>query len=417
MEWIQSLLGLAGFPLLAWVVSERRTTVPWRVLTAGLALQFALAVLLLKLPAARPIFAWLGDGVMALQEATRAGTSFVFGYVGGGPLPFDEPYGGAAFILAFQALPLILVVSGLTAVLYYWRVLPVIVRAFSIVLERLMGISGAAGIAAAANVFIGMIEAPLLIRPYLARLDRSELFLVMACGMATIAGTVLVIYATILQGVIPEPAGHLLTASLMNAPAAIVIAKLMIPTLPEGERGRALFEIPRSEAESSMDALTRGTIEGAGLLINVIAMLVVLVAAVYLLNSIVGLLPEVGGSPISLERILGWIMAPLVWLIGIPWNEAQAAGALMGTKTVLNELLAYLRLAELPEGSLSERSKLMMSYALCGFANFGSLGIMIGGLASMVPGRRAEIAQLGLKSILAGTLATLLTGAMVGVVY
>ena len=278
-----------------------------------------------------------------------------------------------------------------------------------------MGIGGASGIAAAANVFIGMIEAPLLIRPYLARLDRSDLFLVMSCGMATIAGTVLVLYAFILQNTIPDAAGHLLTASLMNAPAAIVMAKVMIP----GPRvvDPEVAEIPRSGDESAMDAIARGTIEGAGLLINVIAMLVVLVALVHLANAAIGLVPDVAGAPLSLQRVLGWIMAPLVWLAGIPWSEAVTAGGLMGIKTVLNELLAYVELAALPPEALSERSRLIMSYAICGFANLGSLGILIGGLATIVPERRAEIAGLGMRSILAGTLATLSTGAVVGIVY
>jgi len=413
MTLLQGLLGLVVFVGLAWLASEDRRRFPWRPAAAGVALQAVLAVLLLKLPPSRIVFEAVNQGVLALQSATKAGTGFVFGYLGGGPLPFEPPFPGAGFILAFQALPLILVVSALTAVLYHWRLLPGLVRAFSIVLERALGVGGAGGIAAAANVFVGMIEAPLLIRPYIARLDRSELFLVMACGMATIAGTVLVVYASILGQVIADPAGHLLTASLMNAPAAIVIARIMVP----GEDGgTAALEIPRSESKSTLDAVARGTIDGVGLLINVIAMLVVLLALVHLINLAVGLLPTVGGTPLSLERVLGWVMAPLAWLTGIGWSEAAEAGSLLGVKVVLNEFLAYLRLAELPAGTLSDRSRLIMTYALCGFANFGSLGIMLGGLGAMAPERRAEIAGLGLKSILAGTLATLMTAAMVGLI-
>ncbi len=412
---LQSAFGLAAFIFIAWLASEDRRSPPWRVILAGVLLQVALAVLLIKLPAARLLFEWLGAGVVALQDATRAGTGFVFGYLGGGDLPFTEISPGRSFVLAFQALPLVLIVSALTALFYYWRVLPGLVRVFSRVLERTMGINGASGIAAAANVFIGMIEAPLLIRPYLAKLDRSDLFLVMSCGMATIAGTVLVLYAYILRDVIADPAGHLLTASLMNAPAAIVMAKVMIPG--PGAGVAETLDIPRSGDESAMDAIARGTIEGAGLLINVIAMLIVLVALVHLSNAAIGLLPEVMGAPLSLQRMLGWLMAPFVWLTGIPWAEAVTAGGLMGIKTVLNELLAYVELAGLPADALSGRSRLIMSYALCGFANLGSLGIMIGGLATIVPERRAEIAGLGMKSLLAGTLATLSTGAVVGVVY
>lgn len=412
---LQSAFGLAAFIFIAWLASEDRRSPPWRVILAGVLLQVALAVLLIKLPAARLLFEWLGAGVVALQDATRAGTGFVFGYLGGGDLPFTEISPGRSFVLAFQALPLVLIVGALTALFYYWRVLPGLVRVFSRVLERTMGINRASGIAAAANVFIGMIEAPLLIRPYLAKLDRSDLFLVMSCGMATIAGTVLVLYAYILRDVIADPAGHLLTASLMNAPAAIVMAKVMIPG--PGAGVAETLDIPRSGDESAMDAIARGTIEGAGLLINVIAMLIVLVALVHLSNAAIGLLPEVMGGPLSLQRMLGWLMAPFVWLTGIPWAEAATAGGLMGIKTILNELLAYVELAGLPADALSDRSRLIMSYALCGFANLGSLGIMIGGLATIVPERRAEIAGLGMKSLLAGTLATLSTGVVVGIVY
>ena len=412
---LQSFLGLSVFIAIAWTVSEDRHRMPWRTVIAGLLLQAALALLLIKLPASQIVFQWLGDGVAALQEATKAGTAFVFGYLGGGDLPFDAAVPGSSFILAFQALPLVLVISAMTALLYYWRILPGLVRVFSRLLERMMGIGGAGGIVAAANVFIGMIEAPLLVRPYLARLDRSDLFLVMSCGMATIAGTVLVLYAVILQGVIPDPAGHLLTASLMNAPAAIVMAKVMIPGIVSVDA--EVLDIPRSSDASAMDAIARGAIEGAGLLINVIAMLIILVALVHLANAVIGLLPFVDGEVLSLQRILGWIMALLVWLAGVPWQDAVAAGGLMGIKTVLNELLAYVELAKMGAGDLAARTRLIMSYALCGFANLGSLGIMIGGLATIVPERRAEIAGLGMRAILAGTLATLSTAAVVGIVY
>ena len=414
-EILQSLFGLIVFVAIAWSISEDRHAVVWRTVVTGIALQIVLAVLLLKLPVSRVVFQWLGAGVGVLQEATQAGTSFVFGYLGGGTLPFKVEAPASAFILAFQALPLILVVSALTALFYYWRILPGLVRAFSRVLEHTMKIGGASGIAAAANVFIGMIEAPLLIRPYLTRLDRSDLFLVMSCGMATIAGTVLVLYATILDGIIPDAAGHLLTASLMNAPAAIVMAKLMVPG--QAVIDRVQLDIPRSGDESAMDAVARGAIEGASLLINVVAMLTVLVALIHLANVLVGLLPDIDGQPLSLQRLLGWVMAPFMWLAGVPWSEAVEAGKLMGIKTVLNEFLAYIELAKLSPGALSERSTLIVGYALCGFANLGSLGIMIGGLASIVPERRSEIASLGMRSILAGTLTTLSTGAVVGIIY
>ncbi len=349
--------------------------------------------------------------VASLQEATRAGTGFVFGYLGGGALPFDEKAPGASFVLAFQALPLILVMSALSAVLFHWKVLPVVVRGFAWALQRALGVGGAVGVGAAANVFVGMVEAPLLIRPYLKGLSRGELFAVMTCGMATIAGTVMVLYASILGPVVPGALGHILTASLINAPAAIMVARIMVPDMGGGGTG---FEMPRSDYRGTMDAVTRGTLDGVGLLINVIAMMVVLVALVSLVNQVLGLFPEVAGAALTLQRFLGWIMAPVTWLMGIPWAEARTAGALMGTKTVLNELIAYVELAGLPEGALGQRSRLIMTYAMCGFANLGSLGIMIGGLGTMAPERRGDVVALGFKSILAGTLATCLTGTLVG---
>ncbi|MEW8046402.1 MAG: nucleoside transporter C-terminal domain-containing protein, partial [Candidatus Thiodiazotropha sp.] len=273
---------------------------------------------------------------------------------------------------------------------------------------------GALGLGAAANVFVGMVESPLLIRPYLSKLTRSELFSLMTLGMATIAGTVLVLYASLLEGVIDNPVRHLLTASLISAPAAVMISRLMVPETRPGTAGELLDMQPVS---SGMEAVTNGTIEGLKLLANIVALLIVLVALVSLLNQMLDLLPDVAGESLSLQRLLGWLMAPLAWLMGIPWSEAITAGSLLGTKTVLNELLAYIELIRLPGDALDERSRLILTYALCGFANFGSLGIMIGGLGSMVPERRSEIVALGMKSIVAGTLATLLTGTVVGLIW
>jgi CNT family concentrative nucleoside transporter len=275
-----------------------------------------------------------------------------------------------------------------------------------------MGIGGALGLGTAANIFVGMIEAPLFIRPYLMKMTRSELFAIMTCGMATIAGTVMVLYASILGDTVPNALGHILIASFISAPAAITVAGIMVPETGEPTSGRI---VPPQKAASSMDAVTRGTLDGLTLLLNIVAMLVVLVALVHMVNQILGMLPAMGGSDVTLQRILGTIMAPVVWLMGVPWSEARTAGSLMGTKTVLNEFLAYLQLVQLPEGTLADRSRLIMTYAMCGFANFGSLGIMIGGLGSMAPERRGEIVALGLRSIVAGTIATCMTGAVVGI--
>ena len=409
---LQSAFGILVFVLVVWLFSEDRARVPWRTLLAGIALQFVLAGMLLWLPPFKLVFMGLNDLLLSLEQATRDGTSFVFGYLGGSELPYEEAGQGSSFILAFRALPLILLISALSALLFYWGVLPFIVRALSRLLQRAMGIGGALALGTATNIFVGMVEAPLLVRPYLGEMTRSELFALMVTGMATIAGTVMVLYASILSTVIPDAMGHILVASLISAPAAIVIAQVLVP--PE-QRATAGELVPPQRATGNMDALTKGTLQGVELLINITAMLIVMVALVSLVNMMLGLLPGVGDTPLTLQRLLGWLLAPVAWLMGLPWEQALNGGSLLGTKVILNELFAYVDLAALPDGQLDARSRLIMTYALCGFANFGSLGIMIGGLATMVPERRAEIIQLGMKSIAAGTLATCMTGAVLGV--
>ena len=408
---LQSAFGFLAFILIAWLLSENRRGFPWRVVVAGVLLQIALAVLLLKVPVFKAVFFELNDALLGLEKATQEGTRFVFGYLGGGEQPFEERPGTSSFVLAFRALPLMLVLSALTSLFFYWRILPAIVRAISAMLERTMGVGGAVGLSAGANVFVGMVEAPLFVRPYLKDMSRGELFIVMACGMAGIAGTVMVIYASVLSPIIPEAMGHILSASVISVPAALVMGAVMVPPAEAATSGKLA---PASPATSSMDAITRGTLDGLALLLGIVAMLIVLIALVALVNLALGLLPEWSGAPVTLQRMLGWGMAPLVWLAGIPWAEATTAGALMGTKTVLNEFIAYFEMARLPEASLAPRSRVIMIYCLCGFANFGSLGIMIGGMATMVPERRAEIVDLGTRSIVAGTLATLMVGAVVG---
>jgi CNT family concentrative nucleoside transporter len=408
---LQSAFGFLALFGIAWLLSESRRTVPWRIVIAGALLQIILAALLLKAPPLRDLFLALNDALIALERATQEGTRFVFGFLGGGPQPFEERPGTSSFVLAFRALPLLLVVSALSALLFYWRILPAIVRAIAAVLEKTMGVGGAVGLSAAANIFVGMVEAPLVVKPYLRLMSRGELFIVMTCGMASIAGTVMVIYAAMLGPVVPDAMGHILAACIISAPAAILVAAVMVPPLGEPTSGRV--ELPQ-QATSSMDAVTRGTFDGLNLLLGIMAMLIVLIALVALANLVLGLAPAWGGEPLTLQRMLGWVMAPLVWLAGVPWQEAGTAGALMGTKTVLNEFIAYIELAKLPADALSPRTRLIMTYALCGFANFGSLGIMIGGMATMVPERREEIVTLGLRSIVAGTLATLMVGSVVG---
>ncbi len=413
MLQLQSAFGIVALLAIALAFGENRRAVSWKQAGIGLVATLLTAIILIKLPYVAGVFGAINDAVGAIAGASRAGSSFVFGYVGGGPLPFDPKAPGADFILAFQALPIVLVMSVLTTLLFYWRVLPPIVRGMAWLLERTLGVGGAVGLSTAANIFLGMVEAPLFVRPYLTQMTRSELFLVMTGGMAGIAGTVLVLYATLLAPLIPDAAAHFVIASVLGAPASILISLIMVPETKEQRTGGALDD-PELNVKSTMDAIVKGTSAGLELLLNIVAMLLVLVALVYLANSVLGLLPEIGGGRISLQRMLGYVMAPVCWLMGLPWSQAVTAGSLMGTKTVLNELIAYVDLSKLAPDALDARSKLIMLYAMCGFANFASLGIMIGGLGTMAPQRRDEINALGVKSIVSGTITTCLMGAIVG---
>jgi CNT family concentrative nucleoside transporter len=414
MLHLQSALGVIAILTIAFIISEDRRAVPWRPVLVGLGVTFVLALLMLKVPQTEVAFEGINRAVEAVVAATRAGTSFVFGYVGGGALPFDPKTPGSDFILAFQALPVVLVMSVLSSLLFYWGIMPPVVRGFSWALEKTLDVGGAVGLSTAANIFVGQVEAPLFIRPYLAKLSRSEMFIVMTGGMAGIAGTVFVLYATILANAIPNAAGHIVVCSVLGAPAAILISLLMVPDDTERHTGGGLGEVEQT-AESTMDAIVKGTGAGLELLLNIVAMLIVFLALVYLANAILSLLPDMLGAPLTLQRALGWVMAPVCWLMGIPWSQAVTAGGLMGIKTVLNELVAYLELAALPADALDPRSRLIMLYAMCGFANFGSLGIMIAGLSTMCPDKRTQVISLGLKSIVSGTLTTCLLGAIVGV--
>ena len=413
MPWLQlqSGLGLVVLVAIAWALSEnRRAALSFRLIAVALGLQIGLALLLLGVPFARNALLSLNVVVDVLTRATGAGSSFVFGYVGGGEPPFAVTNPQNAFSLAFQALPLLLVMSALSALFWYWGVLQLAVRGVAFVLEKSLGISGAVGLGTAANVFLGQIESPLLVRPYLAKMTRAELFMLFTVGLATVAGTVMVLYAAVLEPAVPGALGHILVASFISLPASILVSHLMIP----GETVTQADSHMPIEYSSTMDAIAKGTEDGLRLYLGVIAMLLVIVALVALVNTMIGVLPEVGGAPLTVQRIFGWLFFPLVWLYGIPAAEAADAGALLGTKTILNEFIAYLNLAALPDGVLSERSRLIMLYAMCGFANFGSVGIMIAGVAAMIPERRAEVCELSLKSLVSGTLATGMTGAVVG---
>jgi concentrative nucleoside transporter, CNT family len=407
---LQSALGIVVILTAAWIFSENRRAFPVRTVVVGFALQIALALLLLKVPFARNVLFSLNGVVDALAAATKAGTAFVFGYVGGAPAPFTvaNPAGMTSF--AFQILPLVIVISALAALLWHWKILPIVVNGFAWGLRKTMGIGGAIGLGAAATIFLGMIEAPLLIRPYLAKLSRSELFMLFSVGLATVAGTVFVLYATILEPAIPGALGHILVASVLSLPGAIMIGRIMIP----GDAQTIAEAAPGFTYRSSMDAIARGTEDGLKLWLGIVAMLLVIVALVALADITLGHLPALAGAPITVERVFGWIFAPVVWLFGIPWDKAATAGSLMGEKTVLNEFVAYLKLAALPAGALDPRSRLIMLYAMCGFANLGSVGIMIAGVGSLVPERRDEIVPLAMRALLSGTMASGMTGAIIG---
>jgi len=411
---LQSLIGFIALFAIAWAMSEKRRAIPWRTVFGAIILQVVMCVMLFKFPFFREVTSALNDALNGIQDATREGTKFVFGYIGGADLPFKVEDGKSPFILATQALPLMIVVSALSSLLFYWKILPVVVNAFSWVLRRTIGVGGAVGVSTAANIFLGTVEAPMFIKPYIAKLTRGELFIVMTGSMAGIAGTVMVLYGIILKPIVPDAIGHILIVSFISAPAAIAFSALMIPH--EGPVTDGVIAAG-SPVSSAMDAVTQGTVDGVQIFINIVAMLLVLTALIAIANQLFNFLPYVGGKPITLQGIFGWVMSPIVWLTGIPWAESEAAGALMGTKTVLNEFIAYLDMSKLEPGTLSERSRVMMTYSLCGFANFASLGILIGGMGTMAPERRSEIIDLGYRCLIAGTLSTLSCGALVGIIY
>lgn len=413
---MQALLGLGVLIGISWLLSEDRKRISWRLVIVGLALQLLLALLMLYLPLVREGILLLNLLVQAVEQATFEATSFVFGYLGGAQPPFVVARENAMYLFAFRVIPLILIFSVLVALGWYWRILPLLVRGIGKLLERSMGVSGGVGLGAAASIFIGMVEAPMTVRPLLPRFDRGELFVLMTCGMATVAGTVMVLYASILEPSVPGALGHILAASVISAPAAILIGHIMVPMGPGGGGGMNLDEPApnHSRYRSTMDAITQGTQDGVRLCVSVVAMLLVLMALVALVNGGLDLLPAVAGEPLTLQRMLGWLFAPMAWLIGVPWSEAVTAGSLLGTKLVLNEMIAYLDLAALDAAALSDQSRLILLYAMCGFANFGSLGIMIGGLVSMCPERRDDLLSLAPRTLISGTLATFMTGALIG---
>lgn len=412
----QSAIGLVVFVFIAWLFSTGKTRFPIMAALWTVAAQIGIAFVLLYFPPARNALSSLRAVVNALQEATQAGTSFVFGFLGGANPPFEVVDGGAMFNFAFGALPLVIFFSGLSALLWHWKVLKFFINGLAFLLVRVFRIGGAVALSSAANTFLGQTEAPLLIRPYLNKVTRPELFIIITGGFATVAGSVMALYATILADIDPSVLGHIIVASIISVPAAILVAQVMMPE----EKG--VSPTPAAAADdfgyaSSMDAFMRGVTDGLGLYLNIIASLIAFTALAALVNIILALGPDVAGAPLSLERLLGWIFMPLMWLAGVPWGEAFQAGSLMGIKTAVNEIVAYVNLAGLPEGTFTDRTLLIVIYSMCGFANFASLGIVIGGLTALAPERRQDVINLAPRALIAGTLATLMTGAVIGLIW
>ena len=411
---MQALVGIVALLAIAWLLAERRREIRLSQVAIALAVQAVLAFALLNFAVVRDALLVLNHIVRAMEAATLAGTSLMFGFLGGDPAPFvfveDNPARTLAPIFAFRILPQILVFSVVVALLWHLRVLPWLIRAFAWALAKTLGLGGAVGVAAASSVFLGLVESPLVIRAYLKSLTRSELFVVITCGMSTVAGSIMALYAIILTPVIDGALGHVLIASVINVVGAVMIARIMIPEQAQtgGDLAAAL------KYESIMDAISRGTTDGLRLVANVAATVIVLVSLVALGNYAIGAF-TVFGEPLALERITGWALAPIAWLIGVPWAEATQAGALLGTKVILNELIAYLQFAE-SGANLSAQTRIILTYALCGFTNFGSFGILIGGLGVLVPERRGELLRLAPRTLIAGTLVSCLTGAVAGLV-
>ncbi|MEL6360301.1 MAG: nucleoside transporter C-terminal domain-containing protein [Pseudomonadota bacterium] len=412
----QSALGLFSFVFIAWLFSSGKTRIP--ILTAGwtIILQIAIAALLLYIQPARDALSSLRVVVETLQAATTVGTTFVFGYLGGGETPFEVVNGGAMFNFAFGAMPLVIFFSGLSALLWHWGILKLFVRGLAFLLERVFRVGGAVALSSAANTFLGQTESPLLIRPYLSKVTKPELFIIITGGFATVAGSVMAVYATILADIDPSVLGHIIIASIISVPAAILMAQVIMPA----ERGQV--PTPAEAASdfgyaSSMDAFMQGVTDGLGLYLNILASLIAFTAFAALINIMLAGLPEIGGQQVSLELLFGYLFAPLMWLAGIPWEECLKAGSLMGIKTAVNELVAYVNLSAMPDDAFSERTLLIIIYSLCGFANFASLGIVIGGLTALAPDRRQDVIDLAPKALVAGTLSTLMTGAVIGLIW
>jgi CNT family concentrative nucleoside transporter len=406
---LQIGVGFLGLIAIAIPFSDNYKIINFKYIAYGILAQIVLGLILIKLPLVTTAFEYLAEGVTVLQEGTQKGAQFLFGYQG----PVSEGYPVLLETFAFGILPYIIVLSCLSAMMWYWGVLPFIVNMLSKVCQKLFNIGGPIGLGAAANVFLGQVEAPLLIRPYLDKLSNKELLILMTTGMATVAGSVMIALITILQVQFGDInlIQHFITASVLSVPAAIMYANIMIPSNEvtdfEGSKTPKIYK-------STMDAITRGTSDGTSIAISIGAILIVFIALVYFANSFLGLIGNQLGLEISIEGVLGYVFAPIAWLMGIPWNEAIIAGELLGIKTTLNEFVAYGAMANLEDGLLSDRSKLITLYGLCGFANFSSVGILVSGIGAMAPERKSDLIDVSFKALIGATLASCMTGLVVG---
>ncbi len=415
LENLQSLVGVAFVLAACWAVSENRRRFPWKLAVGAIGVQAVLVLLLFGVPPVRQALLGVGGLVDGLASSTQAGVAFVFGFLAGTP---NQPYAltdpGSLFVFAFRVLPVILVVCALAALLWHWKILVWVTRAFGVVFERTMGLRGPPALATAATVFMGQVEGPIFIRSYLPSLSRSELFMLIAVGMACVSGSTMVAYATILKDVLPNAAAHVLTASIVSAPAGVLLARIIIPRDEAIEQAQTYDPAAAKKYDSSIDALIKGTTDGLQIMLNVGATLIVFVALTAMVNKILGGFGDVAGAPLSVERGLGILFSPLAWAIGVPWNDAPAAGSLLGVKLVLTEFTAFIKLGQIPVAAMDPRSRVLMTYALCGFANVASVGINLAGFSVLAPERRNEIVGMVWKAMMAGFLATCLTASVVG---
>jgi CNT family concentrative nucleoside transporter len=418
MQALVQVQGLVGIALIVGgaraLSADRSVGFPWAFAAGALLLQLLLALVIVRVPLVWQVIGLANEAVAAIERATLKGSAYMFGYTGGGPIPFVLKEGEAPpLIIAFQILPLIIVFSALTSLLWHWGVLKALVRGLSWALRRTLGVSGVVGLAGGASLFLGVVEQPLVTRAWFDRISRSELFALMVLAMSNISGALLVLYATTIAKVVPDAVGHMISASLLSLPAAILIARLMEP-------GESATDAQISDVDlgttSSMDAVVRGTMDGVQLFLAVLGIIIVVFALVALADDVLSLLPPVADAPLTLKRLFGWVFAPLMWAVGVPWAEAPVAGALMGTKAILNEYVAYLELAALSPGTLSPRAALIVTYARCGVANLASVGLVVSTIGTLAPARRAEVAAMGMRSWVAGNGSTLMIGAMIGLV-